>query len=144
MSDLPLTGDAILALIPQRSPIVMVDSLLAYGDDFVQSAFEIKAGNLFLQEGQLQEGGLLEHMAQSVAMHTGYGYFLRNEQAPTGYIGAIPKAEIFDLPRLGDILETEVRVVQEFMGVTLVDVETKLSGNSIAKAQMKTVIAPNP
>ena len=37
------------------------------------------------------ESGIIEHMAQSVALHTGYQFYLRKEQAPTGYIGSIKR-----------------------------------------------------
>ena len=33
-------------------------------------------------------------MAQTVALHTGYDTLLKEEPAPTGYIGAIKKIEI--------------------------------------------------
>ena len=89
----------------------------------------------------MQESGLLEHMAQSVAAHTGYGYYIRGEQAPTGYIGSIQKAELYRLPSVGEVLTSRVEIVQEFMGVTLVHIETYIAEECISSAQMKTVIA---
>lgn len=138
---LPIEGEAILKLIPQRFPMVMIGSLLSYTEETVTVNFLIQSDNLFVSEEQLQESGLLEHMAQSVAAHTGYSYFIRREAAPTGYIGSIQKAEIIRLPNTGDNLTTAVSIVQEFMGVTLVDIETKVGGELVATAQMKTVIA---
>lgn len=137
----PIKDEDILKLIPQRFPIVMLSSLLAYTDETVTVDFDVQPQNLFILGGQLQESGLLEHMAQSVAAHTGYSYYIRQEQAPKGYIGSIQKAEIVRLPHTGDKLTTTVHIVQEFMGVTLVDIETKIRGELIATAQMKTVIA---
>lgn len=141
MMDLPLRGLTILNLIPQRFPIVMVDAILAYTTTTVQSEFEIKVDNLFLQHDILQESGLLEHMAQTVALHTGYSFFIRNEEAPRGYIGAIQKAEIMELPQLGDVIRSKAEILQEFMGVTLVDICTCVNDQIVATAQMKTVIA---
>lgn len=138
---LPIEGEAILKLIPQRFPMVMIGSLLSYTEETVTVNFLIQSDNLFVSEEQLQESGLLEHMAQSVAAHTGYSYFIRREAAPTGYIGSIQKAEIIRLPNTGDNLTTAVSIVQEFMGVTLVDIETKVGEELVATAQMKTVIA---
>lgn len=138
---LPLRGEDIIKLIPQRFPMVMIGGLLAYSDESVTVDFQVDVENLFVAGDILQESGLLEHMAQSVAAHTGYGYYVRQEAAPTGYIGSIQKAEIVKLPMVGDVLTTEVHIVQEFMGVTLVDIETKVENVIIASAQMKTVIA---
>lgn len=141
MSVLPIFGQDILKLIPQRNPIVMVDSLLEYSETDVLSGLTVVAENIFLFEDDLQESGLLEHMAQTVAMHTGYSFFIRNEQAPTGYIGSIQKAEIVRLPKLGEKIESRAEIVQEFMGVTLVNITSSIAGELIATSQMKTVIA---
>lgn len=137
----PVQGEDILKLIPQRFPMVMIDRLLAYTLETVVVDFEVKVDNLFVLGVHMQESGLLEHMAQSVAAHTGYSYYIRGEQAPTGYIGSIQKAEVHRLPSLGEVLTSRVEIVQEFMGVTLVHIETYITEECIGSAQMKTVIA---
>lgn len=138
---LPITGDLLLRLIPQREPIVMVSGLEEYSETHLISSFVVKDGHLFVDGQGLAESGLLEHMAQSVALHTGYGFFLRNEEAPVGYIGSMQSVEITSLPRIGQTVYSEVTIIQEFMGVTLVEIITTLAGEIIARAQMKTVIA---
>ena len=138
---LPITGSNLLRLIPQRPPIVMVSSLESYQKDRLIASLHIERERLFVTEDGLVESGLLEHMAQSVALHTGYNFFLRNEQAPTGYIGAIQQADIQQLPAIGNTIYTEITILQEFMGVTLVDIVTRLKDEIIATAKMKTVIA---
>lgn len=138
---LPVAAEDIINLIPQRFPMVMIARLLSHSEAAATVDFEIKAENLFVEDGVLQESGLLEHMAQAVAAHTGYGFYIRKQKAPTGYIGSIQKAEIVALPLIGDILTTEVHIIQEFMGVTLVNISSKVNDKTIATAQMKTVIA---
>lgn len=128
------------SLIPQRFPFVMVHELTEYSDDHLVSGFEIKEDNLFLQDGTFQASGLIEHQAQSVALHTGYKYYLLGKEAPTGYIGAIKSFEAEALPKIGDRLISEVTILNEVMGVTLVDIVTKLNGSIIAKSQMKTAV----
>lgn len=133
--------DTICRCIPQRPPMLMVDGLLAYAEESVTSSFLIKDDNIFVQDGLLQDVGLIEHMAQSVALHTGFGYFLRQEEAPIGYIGSINNLEIHELPSVGEEVNSSVQIMQEFSGVTLVEIETKIQDKVIAKGQMKTVIA---
>ncbi|MDP9959096.1 hypothetical protein [Chryseobacterium lathyri] len=128
------------SLIPQRFPFVMVHELTEYSDDHLVSGFEIKGDNIFIQEGAFQASGLIEHQAQSVALHTGYKYYLLGKEAPTGYIGAIKSFEAETLPKTGDLLISEVTILNEVMGVTLVDIVTKLNGTVIAKSQMKTAV----
>ncbi|MEJ5103504.1 MULTISPECIES: hypothetical protein [Chryseobacterium] len=128
------------SLIPQRAPFVMVHELSEYSENHLISGFEIKDGNLFVQDGFFQASGLIEHQAQSVALHTGYKYYLLGKDAPTGYIGAIKSFEAEILPKVGDHLKSEVTILNEVMGVTLVDIVTKLNGEVIAKSQMKTAV----
>ncbi len=138
----PITEKAFVEnLIPQKFPFVMIDKLVSFSENEVVSGFTVLADNLFVSEAVFQESGLIEHMAQSVALFTGYQYFLKNEPAPTGYIGTIKSIEIFQLPQLGAPIETTVTILQEFMGVTLVDISSKIDDVEIARGQMKTVIA---
>lgn len=137
----PITNqDIILKLIPQRAPIVMVDSLLYFDDTKVVSGLTIKENTMFVQNGYLTEPGLIEHMAQTVALYTGYHFYIKNNPAPEGYIGAIKDVDIVKLPEINTQLETEVEILQEIMGVTLVRGTTKLNGKVIVSAQMKTVL----
>ncbi|WP_278354349.1 hypothetical protein [Chryseobacterium gleum] len=132
--------DFVESLIPQRFPFVMVHELTEYSENHLLSGFEIKEDNLFIQDGLFQASGLIEHQAQSVALHTGYKYYLLGKDAPTGYIGAIKSFEAKQLPKIGDHLKSEVTILNEVMGVTLVDIVTKLNGEVIAKSQMKTAV----
>jgi len=132
--------DFVESLIPQRFPFVMVHELSEYSESHLLSGFEIKEDNLFIQDGLFQASGLIEHQAQSVALHTGYKYYLLGKDAPTGYIGAIKSFEAEILPKIGDQLKSEVTILNEVMGVTLVDIVTKLNGEVIAKSQMKTAV----
>ncbi len=138
---LPATDkDFVESLIPQRYPFVMVHELTEFSEDRLISGFEIREDNIFVQDGTFQASGLIEHQAQSVALHTGYKYYLLGKEAPTGYIGAIKSFETYALPKTGDQLVSEVTILNEVMGVTLVDIVTRLNNEIIAKSQMKTAV----
>lgn len=144
MSLLPeiITDSAVVeSLIPQKKPFVMVDSLLAFTTDTITAGLTINEENIFSQSGNFTAPGVIEHMAQTVALHTGYDFFLKKQPAPTGYIGAIKKIEIKKLPKVQDSLTTEVKILQEFMGITLVEVTTSCNGSVIAVGEMKTALA---
>ncbi|GAB0156356.1 hypothetical protein CHRYSEOSP005_16200 [Chryseobacterium sp. Alg-005] len=128
------------SLIPQRFPFVMVNELLEYSENHLISGFKIKEDNIFVQDSVFQASGLIEHQAQSVALHTGYKFYLSGKEAPTGYIGAIKFFEAEVLPKVEDHLTSEVEILSEIMGVTLVNIITRLNGAVIAQSQMKTVV----
>lgn len=128
-------------LIPQKAPFVMVDKLYSFTETAIIAGLEIEADNIFCKDGQFLEPGLIEHMAQSVALHTGYEFYLRKETAPTGYIGSISGITINKLPQAGDDIQTTVTILQEFAGITMVAIATTLDGEEVASGQMKTVLA---
>src|SRR6476469_7002692 len=133
--------DFVETLIPQKFPFVMVDKLYAFTETSLISGLRILADNIFFDNGKFLESGIVEPMAQSVALHTGYQFFLRNETAPTGYIGAISSININTLPKLDDELLSTVGILQECGGITLVTISVKCDELEIASGQMKTVLA---
>ena len=138
---MPIAGPALLQLIPQRAPMVMVDALVGYTETTVVAQLKVQADTLFDDNGELLESGLLEHMAQSVALHTGYTYMLKGEPAPTGYIGSMQQVSVFQLPKVSDCIRSEVTIIQEYLGVTLVEVHSFIGDTAVAQAAIKTVIA---
>jgi predicted hotdog family 3-hydroxylacyl-ACP dehydratase len=139
ITGLPITD--ISHLIPQKSPFVMVDTLVAFSDEKIVSSFKILDTNLFIKDNLFLESGLIENMAQTVALHTGYAYFLKGEASPTGYIGSIKKVDVLWLPKLNETITTEASILHEFMGVTMVKVKAyNAMKEEIASAEMKTVI----
>ena len=142
ITNFPITDKTFVEqLIPQKFPFVMIDKLLFFSENEIKAGLTVTSENVFVSDNCFQESGLIEHMAQTVALYTGYQFHLKQEQAPTGYIGSIKSVEIFQLPQIGSEIETTVNVLQEFMGVTLVEISSKLNNIEIARAQMKTVLA---
>jgi 3-hydroxyacyl-[acyl-carrier-protein] dehydratase len=140
MTPLPLT--TISHLIPQKSPFVMVDTLVAFSEEKITSGFKILDSNLFVKDNLFLEAGLIENMAQTVALHTGYTYFLKGETPPIGYIGSIKKVDVRKLPMLHETITTTASILHEFMGVTLVKITAFNANNEeIASSEMKTVIS---
>ena len=135
------TIEFIKQLIPQREPMIMVDAIIHYEESRVKAELTVKQENIFVQDHELTEPGLLEHMAQTVALYTGYEFYLKNETPPTGYIGSMKSVEIYALPQCGETVETTACILHEIMGVTLVHIEACVGDQLIAKGEMKTVIA---
>lgn len=141
LSDIITDKTFVESLIPQKKPFIMVDKLIFFSEEKVVSGLTVSEENIFSKNNTFTAPGVIEHMAQTVALYTGYQYFLKNLPAPTGYIGAIKKVEIFQLPKMSDELVTTVKILHEIMGVTLVQIDTICDGTVIAKSEMKTVIA---
>lgn len=136
-----LDPERIIQLIPQKTPFVMVDSFFEYTAMTGKTGFLIPVDNILVENGFFSEAGLIEHMAQSMSLHRGYQGFLSGLDKPkTGFIGAIKAIEIKSLPKAGSRLLTNVEILKEVMGVTLVVAETRdEKGEILASSEMKTV-----
>jgi len=136
-----LDPQRIIQLIPQKPPFVMVDSLFEYTALTGKTGFLIPRDNILVENELFSEAGLIEHMAQSMSLHRGYQGFLSGLDKPkTGFIGAIKSIEIKSLPQVATKLITNVEILKEVMGVTLVVAETKdENGEVVATSEMKTV-----
>jgi len=141
LKDSITSAECVNNLIPQKAPFVMVDKLFYFSETKVVSGLTISEENIFTFQSLFTASGLIENMAQTVALHTGYHYFLKNKPAPTGYIGAIKKVEIEEFPKVGGELITTVNILHEIMGVTLVNSQVECNGKIIATSEMKTVLA---
>ena len=131
--------EMILRLIPQRAPMVMVDKLLWADEKTTRSGLSIKEDNLFSEDGHFSEAGLIENIAQTAALQIGYYYYTQNLPAPSGFIGAIKKVNIYHLPKVGEHIETQIEVENEIFGITLVGAEVWQGDTLLADCKMKTV-----
>jgi len=132
-------------LIPQKKPFVMVSALYEVNQEMVLTGFKVKEGNILNQDNYFSEAGLLENMAQSIALQKGYLDYLANETIiEIGFIGAIKTAHIYRIPKVGEEIYTKVHLIQEFMGIKLSKAEVvDANRNIIASAEIKTAIAPS-
>jgi predicted hotdog family 3-hydroxylacyl-ACP dehydratase len=132
-------GD-ILSLIPQKPPFVMVDELLFSDDNITRTSFKITADNLFVINGEFSEAGLMENMAQTAAAGSGNMARIENRPVATGYIGQVKNLEIFDLPKIGDGLLTEVVMEVQVFDAGIVSGKVWCNDVVIAQCEMKIFI----
>lgn len=127
-------------LLPQRKPILMIDSLLSQNETITVTNFVVSDSNMFVRDNELQEGGILENIAQSAAARAGYYYKIHNEVPPMGFIGAITKVLIARYPKVGETLRTVIEMKSEVFNITLVKGTTFVGEEQIAECEMKIVI----
>ena len=137
-----IKGEGIKDLIPQRDPMIMVDTFYGATESDADTGLVVAEDNLFCSEGVFMEPGLVEHIAQSASAFAGYKAKVKNEPTPIGYIGEVKKFRINFLPCRGDELRTHIRIISEIFGVSLLTAETTVNGEVAAQCQMKIFIKP--
>lgn len=132
MTDIEITN-----YIPQRSPFVMVGEVLQADEKVSKTQFLIREDNLFTTNGEFTEPGLVENMAQTAAAGTGYRYQQAGEIVPVGFIASIKSLKIDKLPKVGDMLVTDVTMVHHVLNVHVVEAVVYLNSERIASCEMK-------
>ena len=124
-------------LIPQKYPFVMVSNLL-YADELTtKSSFIINPDNVFVKDDIFQEAGLMENIAQTAALRSGYIAHEENNPVGIGYIGAIKDFEIFHLPKINDELLTEITIENQVFNVTVLSGKVWHNSTLLAQCEMK-------
>lgn len=131
----------IQSLIPQKPPFVMIDQLTGFDEKYTRTAFQVREDNIFVVNGELREPGLVENIAQTAAARAGYISQQDSKPVLVGYIGAIKDLQVFDLPRTGDILETEISIENQVFDATLILGKIKCHGVILAQCEMKIFIS---
>ena len=130
-------------LIPQRSPIMMVDELLCVNGDEAQCRLVVREDNFFLEaDGLIAEVGIIEHIAQSASAFAGYRAIDAGAtEPPVGYIGEVKNFHLSQRPAVGDVLITTITMGPTVDGVTIISAECKREdGEAVADTRMKIYV----
>jgi len=106
--------------LPHRDSMLMVDSLVYLTDNFVKTEFLIKEDNIFLKNKSFVESGLIENIAQTCSVIAGSTYFNEGDERPDnksrviGYISALKSVDIYDLPKVNDLIVSQGTMVSRF------------------------------
>src|SRR4051812_15066149 len=62
-----VTIENIISFIPQKPPFVMIDQLISSDETSTRTGFQVRADNIFVEDGFLTEPALVENIAQTAA-----------------------------------------------------------------------------
>lgn len=134
--------DDIRSLIPQRDPIMMVDTLERADYEGCVTTLTVRPDNFFVEDdGLMSEPGLVEHIAQSASALAGFRALKAgSKQAPVGYIGEVRHFACLRRPAVGEHLVTTITMGPTVGEVTVVKGVTASEGEKVAETQMKIAI----
>lgn len=136
-----ISQDNILELIPQRYPMVMIDSLVSCSEKQVVSRFTIRGDNLFVGRLGMTAPGLMENMAQTAAARM--GYLMKNQKGdankkvPVGVIGSIKNFRLHFQPETGSVIFTTVSIEHEVLLATVVKGKVEVEGRLAAEGDLQ-------
>jgi 3-hydroxyacyl-[acyl-carrier-protein] dehydratase len=130
----------ILDLIPQRPPMVLIDQLICVSEKSASGRLFIRESNVFCEGSFLQEGGLMEFIAQTAAAFEGYRQLSLQEEVKSGFIGAIKNLLVHSLPEINTEIQSEIIVDSELLGYTLITGKVFQKTRVIAECEMRILV----
>ena len=130
----------ILELIPQRAPFVMIAELMDVREQSATSSFRILEDNIFVKDGQFQESGLIENIAQTAAAMSGYKAKISGSAAEIGFLGGVKNLRINYLPDVDTNLITEVILENQVLNVNLIKGLIRQEDKLVAECEMKVFL----
>lgn len=143
MTDSELSRIDVLTLLPQRPPFVMIDRLTHFDETVTTTQLTVRTDNLFTEaDGHLNPCALVENIAQTCAARMGYiNRYIYRQRVRLGYIGGIKNLQVLRTPRVGELLTTNIEVLQEVMKLTLVNATVRVGDEVIVTAEMKIALS---
>lgn len=132
---------AILDLLPQRPPFILVDSLVYFTMEKTVTEFEVRQDNLFFEGEELSVYGLIENIAQTCAVRMGYINYINKNKIKLGFIGAISGLQVYRLPKAGEKLVSTIEVEEEIFQMTLVNAKVMSGDDVLITTKMKIALS---
>jgi len=133
----------VIELIPQKYPMVMVDGLISNDETTTSSKLTISNNNIFCSKGFFTEPGLIENIAQTAALRSGYEAMESNEEPTVGFIGSVKKMKIYELPKDNDVIHTKITILTRLMNVLIIKGEVLLDSKLMAEGEMNIFLQEN-
>ncbi len=123
-------------LIPQDIPMIMLDKLINHNSISTTSSLTISSDNIFCFNGQFSEVGIIENIAQTAALRSGYEAYIKDKPPAVGFIGSVKKLKIFKQPTINSTIVTKVEVITELMSALVVKGKVFEGENLIAEGDL--------
>lgn len=135
-----ITKENITNFIPHRAPFLMIDNLILASAERFESDFFIEENNVLVRLGHFEESGLIENIAQTCAAGFGFLDHGKDEKPKIGFIGAVTKLEVFELPLINSKIETVVTPTHQLGNIFLVKGENYCNGRKLLECEIKIVV----
>ena len=125
--------------IPQRPPFIMIDNLMEVNNDFFKTDFRILPDNIFVENGLLREFAMIENIAQSSSVGLAITKKYPSTKKPEGYLGAVSKLRVYELPKVNDGIYTIVKLIAQLENMFLLKGENYFNDIKLMECEIKLV-----
>lgn len=96
---------------------------------------------IFVENDVMSLPGLVENIAQTCAARIGYvNKYILKHGIQIGFIGAIKNLESYGKAKVGDIVTTEVTIIEEIFGMVLAKADVKCDDRLLVSSEIKIAL----
>lgn len=148
MIDLPepiITYPSILDYLPQRPPMVMVDSYYGSFNDEAYTSLYISRDNILLENNELSEMGMMDFLAQSGIVQMGNMTFITkfSKESKMGVICQFKNFKFYSKAKVGETIYGKVKKTFSNETMACLDVEAFTSSKILLKGTINAMIINN-
>lgn len=132
--------------LPHRKPMLMTDNIIYISDNKVVTDFFISPNCIFVDNNQLAEVGIIEHIAQTCSSIVAQEYFVNPEikRNLLGFIAGIKSIKIMQLPFINTKIESHAvlqnRLNQQDYVLCTITCNTFFDNINIAQAEISLIL----
>lgn len=132
--------------IPQQAPFALIDTLYQCAPAAAWAGLHIAPDHLLVQHGYLSEAGIIECMAQAVALKSGYEARQQAADAAprVGFIAALKDVQIQALPPAGSRLLVHVEILLQALDVLVVRTTAHYAATRVGQCELRLFLEPAP
>lgn len=136
-----MTFPPLTAFMPHRSPMLMLDALVHHEADRAVCTKTFRAGDAFVEGGEVSALVAIELFAQTAAAHFGYAGMEKGAPMGAGALLGSRKIELF-VPTLpvGQPLEVEVRQTMAMPPMAQFDCTLTAAGQRLAEGTINVAV----
>ncbi len=127
-------------LLPQATPMLMVDTLISSDNKKTVTEFTVTKNNIFIENDKLTEPGIIENMAQTAAARAGYEALEKNKPVKKGFIASIKNLKIYDLPKINKTIKTILTPVNNIGNISVVKIQSFVNKNPLAECILTVIL----
>lgn len=140
--ELVRTRDHLVQSLPHKGPALMVDQVVEHAAASVKAQLTVTPDNIYVRHGCFETAGLIEHMAQTVALHKVIEAEEKGETAQKGYLTAIKSLRVDQVIPVGSIIVTEIFILLDLHTAVKAKCISRIDQRVVGTAEMSFKILP--
>jgi len=140
-----ITYPAILEYLPQRPPMVMVDSYYGSFNDEAYTSLYISPDNILLENDELSGMGMMDFLAQSGIVQMGNMTFITkfSKESKMGVICQFKNFKFYSTAKMGETIFGKVKKTFSNATMASLDVEAFIGSKTLLKGTINAMIINN-